>query len=132
GSLARERRIDQRPIDPPLEQGSPDPLGSPLLEGALVLGKQARVARVVQVPLLAEQLDRAVHRGGITAELLQMAPHLGDRPVAPAQVTMGGVERALKIVFEIERYAARPPTASTALSGGSSRGSSRGSIGLTR
>ncbi len=60
GRLGSERILHEISLEAPLQQRSPDALGSPLVELALVGGELARVPSVIEVALISEHLDRTL------------------------------------------------------------------------
>ena len=72
-----ERRGDEPRVDPELEQPALDPLRPPVVERAAVLGERARVARVVDVALAHERLERALDRRLVDVLAREVPAHLG-------------------------------------------------------
>jgi hypothetical protein len=91
-----QRRFDHIGVDATLEQRTADPVGSPLLELALVLGEQPRVTVIAEVSLVEQHLHRRFECGRVNTLLLEMPAHLGCRPLAPVQVPVRQAECALE------------------------------------
>ena len=90
-------------LDAEFEQTPLDPLGPPVVERAAILGERAGVARVVDVALAQQRLDRALDRRLVDIPGRQMAAHLGLGAVAFAQVAVAEIERALQPSLRVER-----------------------------
>ena len=98
GAVARKRELHELSLDSALEQGSPDPRRSPLIEIAPVFRVKPGIARVVEISVLDEPADRRFRRDGIEALMGEMTPRLADGSIASIQVAKRGLGGSVNLV----------------------------------
>src|SRR3954452_21190 len=99
----RRRGARERPVDSEGDEAMLDALGAPRVEAPAVLGEAPREASVVEVTLALELGNRPLDARGLDPLALEMAPDLGHRAVAVAEVHVAQIERILKLSLRVRR-----------------------------
>lgn len=120
-----QRRGHQLGSDAQLGEPAFDALGPPAVQRTPVGCEAHREARVVEIALLAQRVDRFGRRRLRDPARVQMRPDLGDRAIAPAEVTVGQAECALELL------GAQAACSSIAASGSASATGRSASIAFT-
>jgi hypothetical protein len=117
-----ERRLDQLGGYATARQVLLDPLGSPAVQRAPVLGEPLRIPGVIEDVRALELADHLVDQPGLDPLALEIGPQLGGRPVANRQRPAGDVEGPAELLLG---------SAQAACSSGGSLGSAAGGICAT-
>jgi hypothetical protein len=118
GSAGGERGLDPLRRDAVGEQPAADPVGAPAVQAAAILGEAQRVARVVEVLVGEQAVDRALRQLALDPARREVTADLRDGAIAPAEVRER--QRGRRGRFGRLAQAAFSSTSGTAATGGAS------------